>query len=434
MDPKFCGWITEAFPWLHNFLIKSRFFRRPVIMMNRYVCAFAGRRDSYQVPMALSQADLLERFITDAYATPPVRALARLLPGRVREKTLLRYNEIIPNDRISCLWGTFAREHVRHWIGVPRSLTYAKMDQHYSWAAEKVARQTGANLFLYASYAWEAFTAAYPHQPRRVMFQYHPHPDFERAILSADYAQHPYVTASYGEAVGANLDETLRRRERDCWRHADLIICASGFTRSSLIEAGADPHRCRVVPYGIDLTASGQLKAPETFQAVFVGSGVQRKGLHHLLTAWSRASLPKGSQLILICRNSDPELERRAHAVPGVELINGVPPGKLQEVYGRSALFVMPSLVEGFGQVYLEALAQGCPVLGTPNSCLPELGGEPEGVFITSPGNIDELVAKLESLASLLVRNLPIRLAARACAERFPWRHFRQRLLACLAE
>ena len=46
----------------------------------------------------------------------------------------------------------------------------------------------------------------------------------------------------------------------------------------------------------------------------------------------------------------------------------------------------MPSLVEGFGQVYLEALAEGTPILGTKNTALPDLGGEEDGVFLATAG------------------------------------------------
>jgi len=49
----------------------------------------------------------------------------------------------------------------------------------------------------------------------------------------------------------------------------------------------------------------------------------------------------------------------------------------------------------GFGQVYLEALAHGCPVLGTANTGLPDLGSESDGVFLVEPGNVTELAAKL---------------------------------------
>ena len=36
-------------------------------MKNEYVTAFPGRRDSYQVPLALFENGRLAKFVTDAY-------------------------------------------------------------------------------------------------------------------------------------------------------------------------------------------------------------------------------------------------------------------------------------------------------------------------------------------------------------------------------
>ena len=85
----------------------------------------------------------------------------------------------------------------------------------------------------------------------------------------------------------------------------------------------------------------------------------------------------------------------------------------------------MPSLVEGFGHVYLEALARGCPVLGTANTALPDLGTEADGIFVSAAGDVDALRSELERLAQLLPNDRKRRAAARATAERYPWRAFR---------
>ncbi len=170
---------------------------------------------------------------------------------------------------------------------------------------------------------------------------------------------------------------------------------------------------------------------PDVFNPVFIGNGMHRKGLHHLLLAWQRATLPPTSKLTLICRLFfDPELEHLARSTPRVQLIRGVSAAELQSTFARSTLFVMPSLVEGFGQVYLEALAQGCPVLGTANTALPDLGEERDGVYLVSPGDIEELIAKLEGLSRTLPGNSAVRSAARDCARRLPWSGFRQKLSA----
>lgn len=398
--------------------------------MPKYVCAFRGRRDSYQVPLALAESHELDQFITDAYAMPWVRTIARATPASVNRHINFRSEAGIPIDRVRCLWGTTALEQIRHKSGFSRLNTWAKLDRNFALAAARRAAQSKADLFLYSSYAWEAFRFRYSHTPRRILFQYHPHPLLEERILSADRRSYSQLFGSAASAPTQTFPEHLLQRERDCWQHADLIFCASTFTKRSLLEAGADEKICRVVPYGIDLPPKIDTQPlQDVFNPVFIGNGMHRKGLHHLLLAWKRADLPPTSKLTLICRLFfDPELEQLARSTSRVELIRGVSAVELQNTFARSTLFVMPSLVEGFGQVYLEALAQGCPVLGTANTSLPDLGDERDGVYLVSPGCIDELIAKLERLSHALPGNSTVRTAARDCARRFPWSRFRHTL------
>src|SRR4051794_15793725 len=74
------GWCPPPCPWCNGSLD----------IMEKFVCAFRGRRDAYQVPLALAEGDLLETFITDVYATPPARAIGSLLPVSSRSRLELR--------------------------------------------------------------------------------------------------------------------------------------------------------------------------------------------------------------------------------------------------------------------------------------------------------------------------------------------------------
>lgn len=402
-------------------------------MTGKFVCAFRGRRDSYQVPVALAEAGLLDQFITDAYALPWTRTLARFGPKSLRTKLDFRSEPGIPMTTVDCLWGTTVLEHLRHQLGYERLLTFNKLDRRFSEAAARRAARTHSHLFLYSSYAWEAFTAGYPHHPRKVLFQYHPHSDLEQRILTEDSRLHPELGGSLAGDAPGQLPEPLIQHERDCWKHADSIICASAFTKRSLLEAGADEKKCHIVPYGIEVPAVATAEPlTDVFQAVFVGSGVQRKGLHHLLLAWQKAALPASSRLILVCRVINRSIRRLFASLSNVELREGASQAEVVRLYATSSLFAMPSLVEGFGQVYLEALAQGCPVLGTSNTCLPDLGGEADGIFLVKPGSVDELVAKLEHLSKILPGNVSIRQRAHDCADRYPWARFRAGLRAKL--
>lgn len=403
--------------------------------LDRYVCAFRGRRDAYQAPLALAEASLLDTFITDAYAYPGMQRLAAVAPGSLRERVLFRHEPGIPNERVQCLWGTTLLEHARHRLGREATVTFAKLDANFSYAAANRARTHRSNLFLYSPYAFEAFVARYSHTPHKVLFQFHPHPEMEARILSDDQRRFPFVRESFIAESGALLNGRLRTRTNDAWRYADLILCASDFTKHSLLELGAAEKICRVLPYGVEVQSNQEAsKPPEQFKVLFVGAGSQRKGLHHLLLAWRQASLPSGSYLTLVCRNIDGGIEKLAREIPNVELLRGLTGHELKRRFESSALFAMPSLVEGFGQVYLEALAAGCPVLGTPNSCLPDLGDVQDGIFTIEPGNVEELTATLEALAVTLPGNAELRQHAKECARRLPWSEFRRNLIATLRE
>jgi glycosyltransferase involved in cell wall biosynthesis len=59
-----------------------------------------------------------------------------------------------------------------------------------------------------------------------------------------------------------------------------------------------------------------------------------------------------------------------------VELSGLVDDRTLYALYQEAALFVYPSLYEGFGLPLLEAMAMGCPVITGTNSSLPEIAGD----------------------------------------------------------
>lgn len=395
---------------------------------NGYVCAFRGRRDNYQAPLALAEAGRLDRFITDFYTPSTLLKASSFFSAGTRAKLDFRHHPAIPRKQVQCLWGQTVREAIQHRRGVASGAVYGHFDARFSLKASGYARQHRSNLFLYNPYAYEAFRAKYAHTPHRLMFQFHPHPDLEARVLTEDRERYNQVEQSYTSELRANVPEYVRMRERDCWKYADLVVCASTFTRTSLLEVGLAPEQCVVVPYGVDLPDLVGHEPAERFQALFVGSGVQRKGLHHLIEVWGRANLPEDSELIVVCRNIDSGIRGIMDGVKGIRLISGVSSSELAELFESSSLFVMPSLVEGFGQVYLEALSYGCPVLGTPNTCVPDLGDESDGVFVVESGDLDGLQAQLERLSVSLLGQEQPRQAARACAERFTWSAFRENL------
>lgn len=396
-----------------------------------FVTAFRGRRDGYEVPVALAERGLLDAFLTDQFCGPLENTLARVLPARLAEKLRGRYDPRLPADRVRRLRITALREALYRRSA---DSMYDRFDPDYGRATAAIARRHRSNLFLYSPYAMPALTARYPHDPRKVVFQFHPHVTLERRILSDDLRHPTRQRLSPTQEFDSVLTPVRSRLVADeSWRLADHIVCASTFTKRSLIEEGSDGATISVIPYGVDLPQEPDFTAPDTFRALFVGTGVYRKGLHHLLAAWEKARLAKDARLTIVSRTIEPELMRLMKSVDGIDYRPGVSAVELDHLYATSTLFVMPSLVEGFGQVYLEALAHGLPVLGTANTCVPDLGTAQEGLFCTAPGQSDALAAQLEDFAMSLPGNADIRRRARGVAERHPWSTFRERIGAVAA-
>ena len=87
---------------------------------------------------------------------------------------------------------------------------------------------------------------------------------------------------------------------------------------------------------------------------------------------------------------------------------------------------MLPSIAEGFGQVLLEALACGLPVLATTHTAAPDLIQDGREGFIVEPRRPDQIADRIQWALTHRQDLLQMRFAARACAEQFPWARFHE--------
>jgi len=160
-------------------------------------------------------------------------------------------------------------------------------------------------------------------------------------------------------------------------------------------------------------------------KVLFVGRNPLRKGLHHLLMAWNAAAKSPGDLLTIVCAARPPEIHRLAEGRRDVRWFSSVSADELEKLYAESDALVVPSLCEGFGHVYLEAMSHQCAVVGTLNSGLPDLGGESEGIFTVEVGDVEglgQLLSKASKNPDLLRKCAR---SAEGCAVEFTWPRFR---------
>jgi UDP-glucose:(heptosyl)LPS alpha-1,3-glucosyltransferase len=232
--------------------------------------------------------------------------------------------------------------------------------------------------------------------------------------------------------------------ERAGFRHPNLrrAIAVSQMVRDDLITSFAlDPARVVTLYNGID----GEKFAPPRDEAdrtrlrerfglaqgqravLFVGSGFGRKGLGFLIEAWARL---RGSPLLVIAGSdraaaSYQRLADRYGVTGGVRFLGRR--GDVELLMRAADALALPSLFEPFGNVALEAIASGLPVLTTSRCGAAEIvPDELRPMIVANPAGVTELAAKTQ-----LLIDAPRGLSeiVRAAAEKLTWQRHAQELL-----
>jgi glycosyltransferase involved in cell wall biosynthesis len=182
------------------------------------------------------------------------------------------------------------------------------------------------------------------------------------------------------------------------WR-AKKIICVSHATKRDLMHffPKLSPSRVRVIHHGFDgefFTARvddeerkktlSQWGLESQKYLLYVGALQPRKNIVRVVEAFEKLkALPAYSQYQLVLAGeaawlSEGILERIAESMVKEDIVQtgSVPFADLRALYQETALFVFPSLYEGFGLPVLEAFAAGATVLVSENSSLREVAGD----------------------------------------------------------
>jgi glycosyltransferase involved in cell wall biosynthesis len=207
---------------------------------------------------------------------------------------------------------------------------------------------------------------------------------------------------------------SLSRIERRNARSAPLVVTTSDYCRRKIGEHyGVPAAKVRIVPEGIDLPAwRARLGSPggparDDATILCVARQYPRKHVADLLRAFA-ALRPRFPRARLAIVGDGPEhgplreLAAQLGLGPAAQLLGGLPDdGEVIDWYRRSAIFCLPSVQEGFGIVFLEAMAAGLPIVATTAAAIPEVVPHGRAGTLVPPGDVPALTA---ALAELLAR------------------------------
>ena len=396
--------------------------------------------------MALNAVGALDRLHTDFYTPDWVSAVLRHLPvprslAVYLEKLTGRSHPDLPAHLVVC--PIRQKAIAVAWRNLTSSdplPSRVRLSWELGRAAGAALRGRRAAAIVY-SYYWLGFLDGLGndgmHGPR-VLFQVHPLPSQVREILASDREQPTAVPAPLREEELLS-EEAVLEYERAATT-ADFVITASRFVASGFERLGYPSDRVHVVPYGGDFTprliGNGTVAARRTrgtrLRLLFVGQLLYRKGLHHLLAALEHID-PDLVELTMVCRDVF-DLEGLLPLPSNVRLRRAVSDAELLELFRDHDVFVMPSLLEGFGLVYLEALSCGLPIICTENTGGPEILANGGGGVVVPAGDPSALAREIMRLAESEQWLQQLRVEANAVAPKFTWGNYRSRLIESLAQ
>jgi phosphatidyl-myo-inositol dimannoside synthase len=271
--------------------------------------------------------------------------------------------------------------------------------------------------------------------------------------LSVARAQHlipspvrrPYALFLHGIEAWRPLTSSQQR----ALRGAAVLLANSAYTSARVVAAHAWVRPPAICPLTLPPAEPGDEStrlAPEhvwgPHAVLLVGrlaSAEQYKGHDQLIDAWPAVlSHVPDARLVFVGDGDDvPRLRAKAQAlgVASSLVTTGFLDDRVvQRAYRDAAVFAMPSRNEGFGLVYLEAMAAGLPCIGSTEDAAAEIIEDGKSGFLVEQSDSAGLAHRLVSLLNDPARRREMGGRGRALLEqRFSYAQFRDRVIAALS-
>lgn len=172
-----------------------------------------------------------------------------------------------------------------------------------------------------------------------------------------------------------------------------------------------------------------------------VGSVIERKGHVYLIRALAKLTHLEWHLDCVGKADLDPvlfeQLSNLLHSCSLDERVifhGAIDEAALAKLYAEADLFVLPSLYEGYGMAYAEAIAHGLPIIGTAAGAIPDTVPEGCGILV-EPGNVQALSEALNNMiCNSTLRDRYRSGALKASSEQPTWEESANRFLQILEQ
>lgn len=215
----------------------------------------------------------------------------------------------------------------------------------------------------------------------------------------------PYLVTGHGGDVTSLNSGILKALKRRCLQKAGAVTTVSSHLQGVLQQLCPEKN-ADILPMGCDTTVFSPSKRVENYfgqngkkVVLFVGRLAEKKGVTYLIEAMKQVDA------LLVIAGDGPlreSLQRQAAPLADkVRFVGSKTHEELQLLYPSADVFAAPSVqakdgdIEGFGLVFLEAMASGLPVVASRSGGIPDLVHDGENGLLVEPGNPAALAAAL---------------------------------------
>ena len=184
--------------------------------------------------------------------------------------------------------------------------------------------------------------------------------------------------------------------EKQIYQNANLTFVRSSHIRQSLIEQYNYPKERIALVYAgnnVEITSYNNFdKKYEEQRILFVGLDWERKGGPELVEAFKQV-LQTHPNATLTIVGASPQLQ-----IPNCQVVGKVAPSSLMAYYKSATIFCMPTHLEPFGVVFLEAMQASLPIIATKVGAVPDFIKDNWNGILVEPGDINGIANGLIKL------------------------------------
>ena len=213
------------------------------------------------------------------------------------------------------------------------------------------------------------------------------------------YTDHTHLANLYypGKVQTPMAPAAWRELEKSIYQNASMNFTMSSHISRSLIEQyGCARAKVECVFAGSNTPADyAENTSRERFahkKILFVGIDWERKGGPVLLEAFRKVRrLHPTAELIIV--GCSPEV-----SLAGCRVVGRVPLQEVANFYRSASIFCLPTTVEPFGFVFLEAFSHGLPVIATNIGAIPDFVENGRSGYLVDSNDVEQLANRLGEL------------------------------------